>query len=274
MDDLRRALLRADPRLSKFQPLSNIIFYDDFDEGLCGWTELIGNYEDSLEQVTDYPEAMDSRPPMLSSLTMHDTGTAGSFHGTYALKIATRARCGHLAKALKRITFRKKARVQCELYFTFKPEGAELKLGERDVRAIGVSYDLQDEACRYWPAIRFLNAEAGARIEKWQYHAGGTRLPHLDGWEDVPDGQQPLCYNEIATKQNWHYLRWLIDLRSREYLELQCNDRAWSLSGRAHAPLKAYPNLRTLFNVGFWVEAEVDKRCFLYVDSVLVSTEE
>lgn len=272
-EEVRWAMLRADPRLSKFQPLSTIVFHDEFDDGLNGWTELIGNYEDSLENVTDYPEAMDARPPMLSSSTMHDTGTAGSFNGTYAMKVATRPQRDHLAKALKRITFRKKTRLQCELYFTFHPEASELKLGERDVRAIGVSYDLQDDEVRYWPAIRFLNSENGERIEKWQYHVGGTRLPHLDDWEDVPDGHQPLCYNETATKQNWHYLRWLIDLESREYLELQCNDRTWDLSGRAHEPLPPYPNLRTLLNLGFWVETEHEKRSFLYVDSIVLSTE-
>ena len=37
----------ADPRLSRFDPLDRIIFYDDFDDGIRGWSELIGNYEHS-----------------------------------------------------------------------------------------------------------------------------------------------------------------------------------------------------------------------------------
>ena len=47
-DDLRLALLRADPRLSRFDPLPRMIAYDDFDQGPQGWTPLIGNYEDTL----------------------------------------------------------------------------------------------------------------------------------------------------------------------------------------------------------------------------------
>jgi hypothetical protein len=277
-DDLSEAVrvgtLAANPELSVFRPLKTIIFHDNFNTGLNGWTELLGNYEDELENVTDYPDAIDSRPPMLSSATMHDTGTAGGFHGTYSMKVATRAREGHLAKALKRVTFRSLGLLRCETYFTFHPESSTMKLGDKDVHSIGMSYDLQDDEYRYWPAIRFLNSENGERIEKWQVHRGGVRLPHLDGWEDVPDGHQELCYNEIATKQNWHYLSWTIDLRNREYVELQCNDRKWDLRGLSHEPLPLYPNLRDLLNLGAYVETACDRRSFLYLDSVVLSTEE
>jgi hypothetical protein len=247
-DEVREAVrtgtLAADPKLSSFRPLNTIVFHDDFNHGLHGWTELLGNYEDTIENVTDYPDAMDSRPPMLSSAVMHDTGTAGGMHGTYAMKVASRARTGHLAKALKRVTFRSLGLLRCEAYFTFHPEPSTMKLGEKDV------------------------------IEKWQIHRGGVRLPHLDDWEDLPDGHQELCYNEVATKQNWHYLRWTIDLRNREYVDLQCNDRTWDLRGLSHNPLPIYPNLRNLMNLGAYVETACDRRAFLYLDSVLLSTEE
>lgn len=49
-DDLRRSLLNADPRLSRFDPLSRIIYYDDFDNGINGWSELIGNYKTRWDQ--------------------------------------------------------------------------------------------------------------------------------------------------------------------------------------------------------------------------------
>lgn len=272
-EQVRVGVLKANPELSSYRPLDTIVFYDDFDRGLHGWTELLGNYEDSIDNVTDYPDAMDSRPPMLSSATMHDTGTAGSMRGTYSMKVATRTTRGHLAKALKRVTFRNLSRLRCEAYFTFHPEASTMKLGDKDVRAFGVSYDLQDDEVRHWPAIRFLNAENGQRVEKWQYHVGGTRLPHLDDWEDVEAGSQELCYNEIATKQNWHYLRWTIDLKTREYIDLQCNDKKWDLSGKSHRPLPLYPNLRDLLNLGFWVETDCDRRAFLYIDSVLLSAD-
>ena len=269
---IRLGVQQADPQLSKFEPLEQIVLYDRFDCGLSGWTELLGDYEGRLENVTQYPELMDSRPPMLSTATMHDSGSAGAFSGTYSMKLATRPKEGHVAKALRRLTFRKKSRLQCELYFTFKPEASEIKLSELDVRGFGVSYDLQDDQRREWPAIRFLNAQAERRIERWQYHAGGTRAPHLDAWEDVPKGHQALCYNETATKQNWHYLRWLIDLQSSRYLELQCNDRSWDLAALRIPSVSTNPNLRTLMNLGFFVEANADKRSFFYIDSILLST--
>ena len=273
-ESVRLGNLWADPQLSKFQPLERILLYDHFDYGLSGWTEVLGDYEDRLENVTQYPELMDSRPPMLSTATMHDSGSAGAFSGTYSMKVATRPRESHVAKALRRLTFRRKSRLQCELYFTFKPEASEIKLSELDLRAFGVSYDLQDERRREWPSVRFLNAQGKNRIERWQYHAGGTRAPHLDGWKEVPKGHQQLCYYETATKQNWHYLRWLIDLSGSRYLELQCNDLSWDLSGSGIPSVPKNPNLRTLMNLGFFVEANTDKRCFFYIDSVLLSAGE
>lgn len=270
---IREGFLRAHPCLSKYQPLEQIVFYDEFDYSLNGWTEVLGDYEGSLDNVTQYPELMDSRPPMLSTATMHDSGSAGSFNGMYSMKVATRPWKGHVAKALKRFTFSRQTRTQCEAYFTFKPEASELRLSELDVRGVGVSYDLQDDEVREWPAIRFLNADETGRVERWQVHGGGSRAPHLDAWEDIPDGHQELCYNETATKQNWHYVRWLIDLESRTYLELQCNDRTWDLSAFSFPAVPKNPNLRTLMNLGFFVEANTDKRCFLYVDSVLFSME-
>ncbi len=109
----------GDPRLSRFDPLERIFFYDDFDEGIRGWSELIGNYEHSLDSML--PEYSDMRPPMLSNLTMWDTGTAGSMEGTYALKLASRARTGSLATSIKRQTFRKRGQIQLECYFSRKP---------------------------------------------------------------------------------------------------------------------------------------------------------
>ena len=36
--DLRQAVLQSDPRLSRFAPLDSILFYDDFNQGMQGWT--------------------------------------------------------------------------------------------------------------------------------------------------------------------------------------------------------------------------------------------
>lgn len=276
---------QADLRLSRFDPLPRIIFYDDFDEGIHGWSELIGNYEDTLDSML--PDFADLRPPMLSNATMWDTGSAGSMEGTYALKLATRARRGHIAASLKRITWRARGPIRLEAYFTFKPEASELRLSETDVRAVGVLFDLQDAEYRWMPHLRYLNAQDGQQLAKWQFkrhreplqQIGGTGKTrshfHLapTGWEDAPGGGQILCYNEIATKQNWHYLRVDLDLASRCITWLQCNDRVHELTGVEPMMIPAMANLWCMLNVLFWVETDVDKRAFLYLDSALLSGE-
>ena len=40
---MRLALLRADPKLSRFDPLPRIISHDCFSTGYCGWSQLVGN---------------------------------------------------------------------------------------------------------------------------------------------------------------------------------------------------------------------------------------
>ena len=285
MDPTQRAIVNADPRLSRFDPLPRVIFYDDFDEGMHGWSELIGNYEGSLDTILPGPE--DLRPPMLSNLTMWDTGTAGSMEGTYALKLATRAREGHLAASLKRVTWRHRGSVRLEAYFCFKPEATDLELALNNPRAIGVLFDIQDDEVRWMPHLRYLNALDGRAVARWQFkrkreplvqigESGDTRSHfHLaaTGWEDVPGGDQRLPYNEIATKMNWSYLRLDLDLAARAITRLQCNDRVHDVASVAPMSLPAMPNLWCMLNVLFWVETNVDKRAFLYLDSVLLSGE-
>ena len=75
------------PTLDLFDPLDRILVHDDFNRGMQGWTGLVGNYEDSLDSML--PEYADLRDPMLSNLTVWDTGTDGSLHGNYAMKLAT-----------------------------------------------------------------------------------------------------------------------------------------------------------------------------------------
>ena len=273
-----------------YEPLENVLFYDDFDRGPSGWTALIGNYEHSLD--TMLPGYRDLRPPMISNATMWDTGTAGSLSGTYSLKLATRPNAGSMAVALKRATFRRAGRIRLETFFTFKPEASELKLSELDVRAVGVLFDLQESdvkenPLRVMPHLRYLNALNGEPVQRWQFKrrrepiadigtSGKTRSHfHLasEGWEDLPGGSQQLCYNEVATKQNWHYLRLDFDLESMSYIEFRCNDRVYDVSTIEPMRMPAMANLWCMLNVAFWVEADVEKRCFLYLDSVILSWE-
>ncbi len=271
--------------LSKFDPMDRILFYDDFDRGMNGWSELIGNYEGSLDTVL--PPYRDHRPPQLSTLSMWDTGSAGSMEGMYALKIATRPQRGHQAVAIKRITYRKATKIRLEAYFCFKPEADECKLGDLAPRSFGFLFDLQNHTQRVMPHIRYLNALDGEPQRKWQFkkrtepfHRIGSEDNvvshyHLSpkGWEDIPGGVQPLCYNEIATKHNWHYLRLDFDLHAMNILGFQCNDRVLDVSSLDCIRIPAMPNLWCMLNLAFFVEADADKRVFGYLDSVVLSGE-
>lgn len=264
--DFRGAVLHAAPRLSRFDPLDRILFYDDFNQGLQGWTTLIGNYEDSLDSML--PEYRDMRPPMLSNLSMWDSGTVGTLTGNYALKLATRPRPGSFSIGIKRMTFRHAGPIRLETYFTFKPEATKPRLAETDVRAVGVLFDLQDSdrkvenPLRTMPHIRYLNALDGKAAGRWQYKKdrlpmhdiGGSRKTrshfHLapEGWLDLPDGDQRLCYNEIATKHNWYYLCLDFDLAAMSYLGFQCNDHLFDMAGIEPMRIPAMPNLWCMLN--------------------------
>lgn len=273
----------SDPFLSKFDPLGRILFADDFDNGMCGWSELIGNYEGSLDTIL--PPFRDLRPPMLSSATMWDTGTAGSLSGTYSLKLATRARAGHLTAAIKRATWRKRGRIQVECFFAVKPEPSALTLGDHDVGAFGVFFDLQDSEQRAMPHLRYCNVEDGTPRYQWQYrddlpsrHVVGRSgeiksFFHLEptGWKDIPNAQQRLCYNELPTKFNWHYLRFTCDLKTMSYAELQCNDQTFDLTDLSPIRAPTDADLWCMLNTAFFVETATDRRACLYLDSIVVS---
>jgi hypothetical protein len=284
---LRIALLRADPRLSRFEPLPRIISHDEFSRGHCGWSQLVGNYEDDLDAML--PGFAQHTSAMLSTLGHWDAGSHGGMGSSYALKIATRPRKGAQNVAIKRHTFRKAGPIRFEMYFTFKPEATELRLGETDVRSVGILLDLQggDRAGgeRVMPHLRFLNALDGQHVQKWQFKRGKTEFQaigttdktfshyHLapDGWEDLPGGAQRLCYNEIPTKVNWTYLRFDFDLETMRALAFQCNDRSFDLSEFDSIRMPAMKNLWCMLNLCVFAETDTDKRAFLYVDSICVS---
>ena len=286
---LRQALLHADPRLSRFDPLPRILSFDDFDRGHCGWSPLVGNYEGSLDTLL--PGYRELTGPMLSTLSHWDGGSHGSYDGSYALKLATRAKRDAISVAIKRLTFRKACPVRLEFYMTFKPEATEPVLSDRDVRSVGFLFDLQvgdrvgAGGQRVMPHMRYLNSSDGVLQQKWQFKRRSPTFQdigdgaetvshfHLDdnGWEDLPDGNQRLCYNEIATKVNWHYVRFDFDIASMRALDFQCNDRRFDVAAFDSIRIPAMKNLWCMLNVALFAQADTDKRTFFYLDSVCLS---
>ncbi|TKT81461.1 DUF6772 family protein [Aquamicrobium sp. LC103] len=284
---MRLAMLHANPKLSRFDPLPRIISHDEFANGHCGWSQLVGNYQDDLD--TMLPGYAQHTSAMLSTLPHWDAGSHGGMGSSYALKIATRPRVGAQNAAIKRHTFRHRGRIRFEAYFTFKPEARELKLSETDVRSVGFLFDLQSGDTdkggeRVMPHLRFLNALDGRHIQKWQFKQrttefhpmGGDKIMshyHLapEGWEDLPGGDQRLCYNEIATKINWTYLCFDFDLDAMKALSFRCNDREFDLSTFDSIRIPAMKNLWCMLNFVLFAETDTDKRAFLYVDSICIS---
>jgi hypothetical protein len=295
-------LAGVDARISRFNPLSRILVFDDFDEGINGWCELIGNHDGNLNHVRA-PMA-DLRPPQLSNCTFFDIGTHGSMSGTYALKLATRPRPNHMSQVIKRLTYVSPGEVQFEAYFAFKAEQAFLESSPAwDVNAdpsearfgdFTISNDVceGDDGLRYHCALRYVNADENGRLtRRWRYKtsvhtstkmhlmgAGGesedVHVQSPDDWADVPGGEMSMCYNEIPTKINWHYLRWSFDTLRRRNLELQVNDGILDLRD-LEVPVydHSYRGLRHLLNFCVDVRTRMAVRNFLFLDSVLVSVD-
>jgi hypothetical protein len=133
--------------------------------------------------------------------------------------------------------------LQLEAYFCFKPEASELARSELDVRAIGLLFDVQDSELRSLPHLRYLNAMQRQQQARRQFRPqreplvrigdSGKTQSHFHlrptGWSDVPDGEQLLCYREIATKMNWHYLKVDLDLAARSMPQREADTSGLSL---------------------------------------------
>lgn len=304
-------MLNADPALSRFNPLSRILVFDQFNSGTHGWTELIGNHdgEGNLDTVDDHMR--DFRPPQLSSCTFFDIGTHGAMTGTYALKVATRPIAGHTAVAIRRLTMAGKGKVQFETYFTYKAEAASdenqaaqqpgagewdgnIHPSEQQFGAFTVATDIcDDNGVRYHCVARYQNTDLDNRFtRRWMYPVvpeptprehleGKAKLgrtddftaPNPDDWRAFGESQS-LCYNEVPTKVNWHYLRWQIDTRLQRNVELQVNDQVFDMSD---VPVPAYSErydaLSNLLNFYVSTRTHTNVRNFLFLDSVLISVD-
>lgn len=300
-----------DYRLGKYQPLETVLTYDDFDRGACGWTDLTPNFTlENFNARTSIIDKAKWGPPMLSTATFSYVGTHGSMDGLYSLKLATKpvaARYeavplpGSMAHAIKRVSkHRPINRLQFEMWYAYTPEQDRTGLSEQSIRAFGAFFDYQDTVARSHIGVKYLNSVNGELKQRWQVFQAaegltdkdwgygsdiewartgvdamwyGRRYPdgRADGFAEVPDGRQQLCYNEADDKINWLYLRFLVDMRERAYVELQSGDRTFDLRGLAPTRVERYARIDGLVNPSVWVETDTDRRVFLYVDSVLVS---
>lgn len=303
---LRLALIRADPRLSRYDPLPRILSSCDFDDGPGGWATLIGNHDGDLTAVS--PLKRDLRPAQLSTATFFDIGTHGSIDGVYSLKLATRPQAGSWSTAMKRLTLRELGRVRFETYFTFKAEqrfaavradGAADFDGNRspsesDFGFFSLLCDVWGGADdrRFLCALRYMNTDmSGALVKRWMYKTreGGSSRDYVRGalaepqddldaaslrdWAEVPNGFNPLCYNETATKINWHYLRWDFDIAAARNVELQVNQHVMDLR-EVPVPLAGrYESLNYLLNIRLDVRTNRDVRNCLYLDSTVISAD-
>lgn len=145
---------------------------------------------------------------------------------------------------------------------------------------------------RFLPALRYLNTDRSGQLQKkWMYktrHGGTTRdylrdptknaqtdldAPSFDDWAAVPGGHSPLCYNETATKLNWHYLRWQIDIGAARGVELQVNDTVMDLR-EIPVPLSDhYDSLNYLLNFRIDVHTYLPVRNLLFMDSAVISAD-
>ncbi|HWD62321.1 MAG TPA: DUF6772 family protein [Humibacter sp.] len=308
--DLRSAILSSDPQLSKFNPLPRILAHDDFNTGLHGWVELGGNYDGRGDFHSLDRHFRDFRPPQLSTCDFFDVGTHGAMSGTYALKLATRPYPGHTATAIRRLTMSGRGLLQIEAYIAYKAEAtvgddADNAFGdmewdgnrhpsEAQFGAFTVATDLcGDGGLRYHTVARYQNAdEDGNMLRRWRYpivpeptprehfegkvdypYATDFTAPKPDDWRDFGD-EQELCMNEVPTKVNWHYLRWVIDTEKRQNVELQLNDRIMDWSSVPVPPYEErYGSLENLLNFYFSVRTLSGQRNFLYLDSVVISAD-
>lgn len=307
--DVRAALLSADPKLSKFSPLPRILAFDEFDSGTHGWTELLGNYNGRGDLSTVDDHMRDFRPPQLSACNFFDIGTHGALSGTYALKLATRPHKGHTAVAIRRLTMSGRGLVQLETYFAFKSEATlgdgsdnfgdvqwdgNTHPSEAQFGAFTVATDLcGDGGLRYHTVARYQNTDLDNHFtRRWmaptvpeptprEHFEGKVKLeyaadftaPNPEDWQQFGEPQE-LCYNEVPTKVNWHYLRWLIDTDKRRNVELQVNDRVMDMRDVPVPPYEErYETLENLLNFYFSVRTHSSVRNFLFLDSVLISVD-
>jgi hypothetical protein len=169
---------------------------------------------------------------------------------------------------------------------------------EQQFGAFTFGSDLCDaDGVRYHCVVRYQNTDLRNRLSRrWMYpvvteptpkehladrlagkagpkYGDDFTAPNPDDWVTLGEPQM-LCYNEVPTKVNWHYLRWRIDTARRQNVELQVNDRIYDMRD---VPVPAYDDkytsLENLLNFYVTARTHTDVRNFLFLDSILISVD-
>ena len=88
---MTKQVIAYDYGLSKFSPLENILCYDDFDRGACGWVDLTPNF--TLDRFNARQSIIDKAKwdrRCFRRQHFQYVGTHGSMDGLYSLKLATK----------------------------------------------------------------------------------------------------------------------------------------------------------------------------------------
>lgn len=283
-DDVRQAILSSDAVLGKYSPLERILSVDNFDDGQHGWTgyDCHDPSASTHHRVGRTPPDNARSVPQLSNLPMWDVGTYGSWD-TYALKIPTLPRAGHRGVAVKRPVSSWYKKLRVEAYFTYAADPSDFRFGETDVHSFFISFRIDDQVRnqRWTPAVRYLNSVDGALVQKWQAMYEGSWGDADERWDDLTSGHQKLGFNRSPTKFQWHYVRLTFDLERNQYCDFNCYGKEFPVDDRPFAvnhPPEWSPLIEgrhgSLVSPAFAVEARNDKRCYLYLDSVVVSARE
>lgn len=299
--------------LERFNPLSRVITYDDFDTGYNGWLDLTPNYVyDDYESFESEVDLSSWAPTQLSSASMRFAASSGAMDGTYSLKLTTAPTGGphteppapgSMGHAIKRLSrFGDPRFIQIEAWYAYTPEQDRVGLGEEDMRAFGFFFDVQDSEYRYMPGVRYVNALGGKPVKRWQFYQVGEGVSRADwnfgvedgwcvpgidnqwygrrfddgsadGFQWVPGGEQDLLYNESPDKINWLYFRLTVDVQRREYVELQSMDQVFDLRGIQPTLVPGYKSIKDLINPVFFIETDTNRSVHLFLDSVVYSTE-
>lgn len=305
--------LSYDRGLERYNPLSRVITYDDFDTGYNGWLDLTPNFVyDGYESFKSAVDLTSWAPTQLSSGAMRFASSHGSMEGTYSLKLSTAPtggspteppRPGSMGHAIKRLSrFGDPDLIQIEAWYSYTPVQDRFGIGEDDIRAFGFFFDVQDAEYRYMPGVRYVNALGGRPVRRWQYYRvadgvsradwnfgveDGWCAPGIDnqwygrrfddgsadGFQWLPGGEQELVFNESPDKINWMYFRLTVDVRNRRYVELQSMDQVFDMRGLEPTLVPGYRSIKDLINPVFFIETDTDRSVSLYLDSVVYSCE-